>query len=94
MRRLSDQGVAAAVPVRQEDRGIACAHLVQVTSDAERFGGPLPASLCRVQPPADEYQRKNTHQPQQDYEPESLGKMEQPSLSQCELAQPELLLAT
>ncbi len=68
-------------PGDEEGRDIVRADVVQVAGDAERFGGLLPASLCRVQPPTDEYQRKNTHQSQQDYQPVSLGKGGQPSLS-------------
>jgi hypothetical protein len=36
------------------------APVIQVAGDAERFSRPLPASLCRVQRPADKYKRKNT----------------------------------
>ena len=81
-------------PGDEEGRGIRRANVVQVAGDAERFGGPLPASLCRIQPPAHEYQRKNTRQSYEDYQPISLGELGQPSLSQCEFAQPGLLLAT
>jgi hypothetical protein len=37
--------------------------------------------LCRIQPPADEYQRQNTHQSQEDDQPVSLGEVGQLSLS-------------
>src|SRR5260370_24240317 len=47
----------------QEGRGIACAHVVQVTSDAERFGGPPPPPPLSVHPPPDQDHRKKTHQP-------------------------------
>ena len=56
----------------------------QVAGDTERFGGSLPASLCRIQPPASEHQRKNTHQSQEDYQPVSLAEVGQPSRSRCE----------
>ena len=49
-------------PGDEEGRGIRRANIVQVAGDAERFGGRLPASLRRIQPPADEYQRKNARQ--------------------------------
>ena len=49
-------------PGDEEGRGIRRANVVQVAGDAERFGGPLPPSFCRIQPSADEYQRKNTRQ--------------------------------
>jgi hypothetical protein len=81
-------------PGDEEGRDIVRADVVQVAGDAERFGRLLPASLCRVQPPTDEYQRKSTHQSQQDYQPVSFGQGGQPSLSQCELSQPGLLVAT
>src|SRR5262245_11132320 len=68
----------------EEGRGIRCANVAEVAGDAERFSGSLPASLCRVQPPADEYQRNNTCQSQEDYQPVSLGEHGQPSLFQCE----------
>jgi hypothetical protein len=56
-------------PGDEESRGIRRANIVQVAGDAERFGGPLPASFCRIQPSADKYQRKNTRQPKEDYQP-------------------------
>ena len=49
-------------PSDEKGRGIGRANVVEVASDAERFGGPLPASLCRVQPPTSQDQRKNTGQ--------------------------------
>jgi len=64
----------ACGPGDEEAGDIVRADVVQIAGDAERFGGLLPAALCRVQPPADEYQRKNTRQPQQDYQPVSLRK--------------------
>ena len=81
-------------PGDEEGRGICRPNVVQVAGDAERFGRALPASLCRIEPPADEYQRKNTRQSDEDYPPVSLGEVGQPSLSQCEFAQRGLLLAT
>ena len=81
-------------PGDEERRGIRRANIVQVARDAERFGGPLPASLCRIQPPADKLQRKNTRQSQEDYQPVSLGELWQPSLSQCEFRSIQTLLAT
>jgi hypothetical protein len=75
-------------PGDEEGRGIVRADVVQVPGDAERFGGSLPASLCRVQGPADEYQRKHTHHSQEDYQLVSLGEVGQRSLSQCEFFQP------
>ncbi len=81
-------------PGDEEGRGIRRANVVQVAGDAERLGGPLPAALRRVQPPADEDQCENTRQSQEDYEPESLGELGQPSISPCKLARPGLFLAT
>ena len=64
-------------PGDEEGRDVVRADVVEVAGDAERFGGLLPAALCRVQPPADEYQRKSDQQSQQDYQPTSLGKVAQ-----------------
>ena len=65
-------------PGDEEGRGIGRANVVKVAGDAKRFGGPLPAYLCGVQPPANEYQRQRTHQSQEDYHSESLGEVGQP----------------
>ena len=46
-------------PVIQKGGDIGCADVVEVAGDAERFCGPLPADLVRVQPPADGNQRNN-----------------------------------
>src|SRR6185503_16356141 len=46
-------------PGDEEGRGVGRAHIVEVAGDAERFGWPLSANLCRVQPPADEYKYNN-----------------------------------
>ena len=59
-------------PGDEEGRDVVRADVVEVAGDAERFGGLLPADLCRVQPPADEHQRKNAQQSQQG-QPASLG---------------------
>src|SRR2546426_12636680 len=60
----------------EEGRDVVRADVVKVASDAERFGGLLPAALCRradfVQPLADEYQRKSARHSQQ-HQPTSLG---------------------
>ena len=50
-------------PGDEERRGIGRANVVQIAGDAERFGGSLPASLGRVQPPADEDQRQDLTSP-------------------------------
>src|SRR5678816_3480388 len=60
-------------PGDEEGCGIGRANVVQVAGDAERFSGPLPASFCRVQPPADEYQCQYTPQSDEEYQPVSLG---------------------
>src|SRR5688572_7317850 len=65
-------------PSDKEGRSIGRADVIQVAGDAERFGRPLPASFCRVQPPADKCKRNNTHECQQGYEPKSPDKMGQP----------------
>src|SRR2546425_6003312 len=60
----------------EEGRDVVRADVVKVASDAERFGGLLPAALCRradfVQPLADEYQRKSA-QHSQPHQPTSHG---------------------
>src|SRR3954453_12659809 len=71
-------------PGDEERRDIIRADVVQIARDAERFDRRLSAPLRRIQPPADEYQRKNTRQSQQDYEPGSLGKIVQQFLSLCD----------
>ena len=53
-------------PGDEEGRDVVRADVVEVAGDAERFGGLLPADLCRVQPPADDYQRKSAQHSQQD----------------------------
>ena len=66
----------------EETREAMCADEIEVVGDAERFGGPLPAPFCCVQPPADEYQREKSRQSQEDYRPISLRRLGQLSLSQ------------
>src|SRR5262245_20865654 len=72
-------------PGDEEGRGIGRANVVEVAGDAEWLGGPLPASLGRVQPTADEYQPKNTRQSQEDRQPVSLGELGQQAPSGAEI---------
>ena len=67
----------------EEGGDIVRADVIQIAGDAERLNRLLPAPLCRIQPPAGEYQRNNSYQSQQDYQPVSLGKMAQQSLSRA-----------
>src|SRR5688572_5689096 len=69
----------------EEGRDVVCADVVEIAGDAEGLGGLLSADLCCVQPPADEYQRKKTHQYHEDYQPVSLGELRQQLPSQCGL---------
>jgi hypothetical protein len=64
-------------PGDEESRDVGRPNVVEVASYAERFGGPLSANLCRVQPPADEHQRNNAQDCQQDRQPTTLGEVQQ-----------------
>ena len=61
-------------PGDEEGRDVARADIVEVASDAERFGDLLSADLCRVPPPGDEHQRNHAQDCQQD-QPTTLGEV-------------------